>query len=158
MATKPRAVIPMRIYAATVRAVVVRVAALAFAMGMPPMVAAQSVRVVGTTWAQLIDLRPLRLDSVLVASTIVNAAGERTTADGQLVRCSGSGGYCQLLVSGARATASPIMQDLEFSGWGLGEGISAHAHLRARETFGADALPWPRVNDRFDALDAYVNI
>lgn len=125
---------------------------------MPTSVWAQSVRVVGTTWAQLIDLRPLRLDSIPVASTIVNASGERTTAGGLPVRCTGSGGFCQLLVSGARATASPIMQDLEISAWGLGEGISAHAHLRGRETLGADALAWPRANDRFDALDAYVNI
>jgi hypothetical protein len=127
-------------------------------LAVPVALGAQSVRVSGTTWAQLIDLRPLRIDSVPIASTVVNAAGERTTAEGQPVRCGGTGAFCQLLASGERVTASPIMQDLEFSGWGLGEGISVHAHLRGRETLGGSPLNWPRANDRFDALDAYVNI
>lgn len=136
-----------------------RVAAIAGLLTCAPLVlAGQSGRIVGTTWAQFIDLRPLRIDSIPVSSTILTTAGDRTTADGQPVQCSGTAAYCRILVSDRRAMASPIMQDLEFSGWGLGEGISAHAHLRARETLGADALPWPRANDRFDALDAYVNI
>ncbi|MFN8574841.1 MAG: hypothetical protein U0132_22495, partial [Gemmatimonadaceae bacterium] len=92
------------------------------------------------------------------ASAIQDASGNLTTADGHPVQCTGATGYCRLLTSGDRVTASPLLQDLELSGWGLGEGISVHAHVRGRETLGSNALPWPRVNDHFDALDAYVNI
>lgn len=120
--------------------------------------AAQSVRVSGTSWIQLVDLRPLRLDSVTYASTTVDAQGFRTTTDGQPVQCPTEGGYCTLLVSDARRTAAPLVQDLTLSGWGLGQGISVHAHLRGRGTLGSDALPWPRAADHFDALDAYLNI
>lgn len=123
-----------------------------------PAVNAQSIRVMGSTWMQMIDLRPLRLDSIPVASAVQDANGSLTTADGHPVQCAGTTGYCRLLTSGDRVTASPLLQDLEISGWGLGEGISVHAHVRGRETLGSNALPWPRVNDHFDALDAYVNI
>lgn len=131
---------------------------LAAFAGQPMQLAAQSVRIVGTTWAQIVDLRPLRLDSVPFSATIVASGGDRTNARGQPVRCAGTSAYCHFFASGDRATASPILQDLELSGWGLGEGISAHAHLRARETLGAGDLSWPRASDRFDALDAYLNV
>src|SRR6185295_20283850 len=35
-------------------------------------------------------------------------------------------------VSGDRVSSAPVLQDLTMSAWGLGAGISAHAHLRAR--------------------------
>ncbi|MFN8573831.1 MAG: hypothetical protein U0132_17370, partial [Gemmatimonadaceae bacterium] len=123
-----------------------------------PSAVAQNIRIMGSTWMQMIDLRPLKLDSIPVASAIQDASGNLTTADGHPVQCTGATGYCRLLTSGDRVTASPLLQDLEVSGWGLGEGISVHAHVRGRETLGSNALPWPRVNDHFDALDAYVNI
>lgn len=61
-------------------------------------------------------------------------------------------------VSGDRMSSAPVLQDLTMSAWGLGAGISAHAHLRARTSIGHDNLPWPRSADHFDALDAYVDI
>jgi hypothetical protein len=32
--------------------------------------------------------------------------------------------------------AAPLVQDLRASAWGLGQGISLHAHARLRETLG----------------------
>jgi len=51
--------------------------------------------------------------------------------------------------------AAPLLQDLLVSGWGLGEGIRFHAHLRFRDQLGGTRGLWPRSDDSFDALEAY---
>lgn len=119
--------------------------------------AAQGVRISGTTWLQSIDLRPLRQDSVL-ASQASGTGLVRRAADGQLVQCPQGAAYCYFATSGARETTNPLLQDLSIAAWGLGEGISAHAHLRARASLGGERALWPRLDDHFDALEAYVQV
>ncbi|MFP5354324.1 MAG: hypothetical protein ACLGIK_04100 [Gemmatimonadota bacterium] len=119
--------------------------------------AAQGVRISGTTWVQSIDLRPLRQDSVL-ASLVPGTGGGRRTAEGQLVQCPEATTYCYFATSGERDTTNPLLQDLSIAAWGLGEGISAHAHLRARASVGGESALWPRLDDHFDALEAYVQV
>ncbi|MCC6928781.1 MAG: hypothetical protein IT359_07300 [Gemmatimonadaceae bacterium] len=119
-------------------------------------VAAQGVRITGATWVQSIDLRPWREDS-LPASDVPGEGTTRTTADGKLVQCPVDASFCYYNTSGIRERTTPLLQDLTFAAWGLGRGISAHAHVRARSSLGGADL-WPRMGDRFDALDAYVEI
>ena len=119
--------------------------------------AAQGIRISGTTWLQSIDLRPVRQDSVLASQTVASGS-ERRTSDGQLVQCPGTLAYCYYATSGARQTTNPLLQDLSIAAWGLGEGVSAHAHLRARASVGGESALWPRLGDHFDALDAYLQV
>jgi len=115
---------------------------------------AQGVRVTGVTSVQSIDLRPLRYDSI-AAGQVAGSGPARRGPGGELVQCPEGAAYCYFSTSGARQTTSPLLQDLSVAAWGLGEGISAHAHVRARAAIGHDDL-WPRLGDRFDALEVYV--
>ena len=119
--------------------------------------AAQGVRISGTSTVQSIDLRPLRRDS-LAARLLPGDGLLRTGPDGDLLECPAGSAWCYRLVAGTRATAAPMLQDVALAAWGLGEGVSAHAHVRARTRLGGDAALWPRLGDRFDALDAYVQV
>lgn len=132
--------------------------ALAVALvGAPRTGAGQQVRITGTTWIQSIDLRPLRDDSVRVGETVGDGL-YRATPGGLLARCVDGDPWCRFRTSGERATTTPLLQDLEVAAWGLGEGISFHAHARARAALGGESTLWPRLGDRFDALDAYLQV
>lgn len=131
-------------------------AVLGVGLGATP-VAAQGIRITGTTWLQSIDLRPLRQDSVLASQT-AGTGLVRRASDGQLVQCPDGMAYCYFATSGARETTNPLLQDLSIAAWGLGEGISAHAHLRARTSVGGEPALWPRLDDHFDALEAYLQV
>lgn len=118
---------------------------------------AQRVRIAGTTWIQSIDLRPLRDDSVSIA----DAPGDgiyRTTSSGDVVRCVDGASFCHFFSSGARATTTPLMQDLSLAAWGVGEGVSFHAQGRFRASLGGNERLWPRMSDRFDLIDAYLEL
>lgn len=94
---------------------------------------AQSVRLHGTSTAQYVQLRPIHYDSA---------------AD------SGSGAFLPLPLS----YAAPFTQDLEVSVWGLGvTGLRAYGLFRGRGALGS-GLVWPRSNDHFDALYAYLEL
>lgn len=119
--------------------------------------AAQSVRVTGVTSLQAVDLRPLVDDSVEVAL----AAGDgifRTLENGQIVRCLEGQPLCRYRRSGSRVMATPLVQDLRATAWGLGQGISLQAHVRARSSLGREDFLWPRARDEFDAIEAYVQV
>ena len=118
---------------------------------------AQSGRITGVSWIQSVDLRPLVDDSVPIGLAEGNGP-YRQLADGRLVRCIDGEAFCRLRRSGARATSIPVVQDLTGAAWGLGEGVSLHAHVRARGSLGDNDLLWPRTDDRFDALEAYVQM
>jgi hypothetical protein len=54
--------------------------------------------------------------------------------------------------------AAPFTQDIELSAWGLGvEGLRAYGLVRFRASLGSE-LVWPRSNDHFDALHAWVEL
>ncbi len=118
---------------------------------------AQGVRVSGVTSLQAVDLRPLVDDSVPVSETS-GSGPYRTLPDGQVVRCVPGESYCRFRSSGDRALATPFVQDLSAVAWGLGRGISAFTHLRLRGSLGDNTLTWPRADDAFDAIEAWVEI
>ena len=95
--------------------------------------AAQSVRLHGTTTTQYVQLRPIQYDSTDNADT---------------------GAYVALPV----AYAAPFTQDLELSAWGFGmSGLRAYALVRGRAALGSD-LVWPQSDTHFEALYAYFEL
>ena len=97
-------------------------------LGATPL-AAQSLRGRSSTTVGYAQLRPIRYDS---------AAGQ----------------YRALPL----AYAAPLTQDVELSAWGLGvPGLRAYGLLRWRGALGSE-LVWPRSNDHFDALYAYLEL
>lgn len=118
---------------------------------------AQGVRVTGVTSVQAVDLRPLVDDSVPI--TEPSGSGPyRVLPNGQVVRCIEGEPYCRFRSSGDREMTAPLLQDLSAAVWGLGQGISAFTHLRLRGSLGSEVIEWPRSNDNFDALEAWVEI
>jgi hypothetical protein len=110
--------------------------------------------IAGSSSAQLIELRPLALDSVPLAQTDSAWSVYRKTADGILARC-GTTPYCTFFRSGARTNLVAMLQDLDVTAWGLGQGLSMHAQLRARNAVGDARHLWPQARQTFDVLSAY---
>ena len=102
------------------------------------------------------ELVPIAEDSVPVLQTI----GDGTIRDSPAgpVSCPGTSGSCYYFKSLSRAHTLPTIQDVEATGWGLGTGISAYVHVRARGSLGGVSDLYPRENDHFDALAAYVEL
>jgi hypothetical protein len=90
---------------------------------------AQSVRVRTITTMRYAELRPIHYDAT-------------------------TGTY----VADPVASAVPLTEDAEFSAWGLGvEGLRAYVLLRGRAALGSE-LVWPRSDDHFDALYAFLEL
>ena len=134
-----------------------RLVALATLLVPAAVAVAQDIRITGVTWVQSIDLRPLRRDSVLASAT-TGTGTIRRTADGRRVLCQEGDTWCGFLSSGERESTRPFLQDLGIAAWGLGEGISFHAQARFRDALGSTGTAWPRVNDKFDVLQAYLEL
>ncbi|MCC6318512.1 MAG: hypothetical protein IT361_12580 [Gemmatimonadaceae bacterium] len=118
---------------------------------------AQGVRITGSSWWQGIDLRPFRRDSV-ARSLTTESNGIRRGPDGTIVSCPDGVAYCAFLAAATRVLLQPVLHDISVAGWGMGEGISVHAHGRARTPLGEGDPSWPRMADPFDLLDAYVEV
>ena len=130
---------------------------LVFAL-VPTALGAQGLRVSGVTLMQLIELRPLVIDSA-PASTFPGTGQIRTARDGVPAVCSDISSYCQFERSRSPVSIGPVMQDLTFAGWGLMEGLSFRGDLRARAEIGNDStFVFPRYNDHFDVIDAYAQL
>jgi hypothetical protein len=119
-------------------------------------VRAQGVRITGFTSAQYYELMPVAQDSVPVSQTI----GSSTIRDSPVgpVSCPALQGFCYYFKSLDRAHTLPVIQDIEVTGWGLGTGVSAYVHLRGRGSLGGVSDLYPRENDHFDALAAYLEL
>ncbi len=129
---------------------------LALVVG-PACAAAQGVRVTGVTAVQGIELRPLVYDSIAPYFTV--GAGEwRLTPDGTPARCLPNADYCVFQRSGDRIQAAPLLQDLSFSAWGIGEGVSVHVDLRGRTQLTTQGLIYPRSDTHFEVMDAYADV
>ena len=95
-------------------------------LGTGPL-AAQSMRVRTITTMRYAELRPIHYDSA-------------------------SGNY----VADPIQSAVPLTEDVELSMWGLGvDGLRAYGLLRGRAALGSE-LVWPRYNDHFDAMVAFL--
>lgn len=125
--------------------------------GVPVPVTAQYVRVSGTTSARYLDVRPFVTDSVPVADTKGSGLLRRSD-DGRVVRCIEGQRFCRFVGSGDPVWTAPLMQDLEVSVWGLGQGVRAYVLLRGRLVADGDTRLWPRSDDHLDPLMAYVEV
>ena len=125
---------------------------------LPLALGAQGLRISGVTTMQLIELRPFVIDSAPASS--FGGTGEwRTTPEGVPVVCPATSSFCQFERSGDLVRAAPLLQDLTIAGWGLMQGLSVHADLRARTQVGDNsAFVFPRFDDHFDVLDAYAQL
>src|SRR5690349_17376880 len=131
---------------------------LMLAACVPAAAFAQGIRISGVTTMQLVELRPLMIDSL--PSSQVPGTGEiRTSADGVPAICPTSSPFCQFERSGNRFSVAPVLQDLTIAGWGLAQGLSFHSDLRARTQIGSSgSFVFPRTNDHFDVVDAYAQL
>ena len=118
---------------------------------------AQGVRITGVTSVQAVDLRPLVDDSVPVGEA-TGTGPYRQLSDGRLVRCIEGEPFCRFRSSGNRELVAPLVQDLRAVAWGFGEGISLQAHVRARGSLGGADAVWPRSDDEFDAIEAWLEV
>ena len=131
---------------------------LALALVVPAMLGAQGLRISGVTTMQLIELRPLVLDS-LAASQVPGTGESRTGPNGVPAICPEGAAFCTFERSGSRVSAAPVLQDLTFAGWGWVEGLSFHGDLRARTQIGNNAsFVYPLTDDHLEVLDAYAQL
>jgi hypothetical protein len=122
-------------------------------VGTSVRVEAQTFRGWAGTSAQLVELRPLGLDTVPRSDVVTDADG-RLLYNGQEVTCvlaDRCTGYLPL----PETRALSVTQDVSLTFWGLGvQGLSVTTLLRGRARAGADLI-WPRADDEFDAILAY---
>jgi len=128
---------------------------LALSAIWPAAAASQSVRITGVTTAQYLDLQPLRVDSIPVEET-TGSGILRRTPDGAVVRCLTGEAFCLRSGAGASLYTVPFLQDISVSAWGLGQGIRFFARLRGRAAISEGPELWPKADDAFDALVAYL--
>ena len=134
-----------------------RLAALALVL-TPVTLGAQGLRISGVTTMQLVDLRPLVIDSV-PASSVPGTGEWRTTSSGVPAICPETSTFCEFERSTNRASAAPLLQDLTIAGWGWMEGLSFQADLRARtQVGGQSSFVFPRTDDHFDVIDAFAQL
>jgi hypothetical protein len=119
---------------------------------------AQGVMLSGVTYAQYIELRPLAVDSVPFALTDSAWGAYRFTKTGVLARCTVPSAPCTFFRSGGQQNLTAMIQDVDATAWGLGQGVSVHAELRARTAVGNGRDLWPQATQNFDALAAYVEL
>jgi hypothetical protein len=128
------------------------------AMALAPMatLGAQRVRVTGTTVSYYFELQPVLEDSIADSLTI-GAGLVRQSAVGA-VSCPEGHTQCYFYRSGDKTHTVPLTQDVEAIGWGLGEGVSVYAHVRARAHLAGEIELWTRENDHLTTLAAYAEI
>lgn len=129
---------------------------LGLMMLSPSSTSAQGVRGwVGTT-IQMVEMRPLGLDTIAISAVSFSADGQGTSL-GQPVDCSG-GDFCTRFKVLPEVRAVVGTQDLSLTAWGFGvQGLSFTTLLRARADMGSE-FAWPRSNDEFDALLGYAQL
>ena len=78
---------------------------------------------------------------------------QRTLPDGTPATCGEV--HCEYYRSGPETSVIPLLQDVELNVWTGVTGLRAYAHVRARSAQG-DKKIWPRSEESFEALTAYV--
>lgn len=130
--------------------------AILVAASVPGAASAQGVRGWVGSSVQMLEMRPLAMDTIPVELTSTDAEG-RTVYEGNVVECTlvdACLGYRAL--EEARTVA--VSQDLSLTAWGFGvRGLSFTTLLRTRQRGGSDVV-WPRSDDAFDALIAYAQL
>jgi hypothetical protein len=122
----------------------------------PRALEAQGFRGWTSTSVQLVELRPIGLDSVPRSEVTTDVQGRSFFGDAEVtcVLATICTGYFALDDEHTLAAT----QDLAVTVWGLGvQGLSVTAHVRGRARAGGDVV-WPRSDDEFDALLAYAQL
>ncbi len=116
-------------------------------------IAGQSYRGWVGTSIQLVELRPLGLDTVPRSEVVTDFDG-RLLHNGNEVTCVVAD-VCTGDLPLPKDRTLAATQDLSLTFWGLGvQGLSVTTLLRGRARAGGD-LVWPRSDDAFDAMLAY---
>jgi len=122
----------------------------------PMLLGAQGYRITGVSLATFVELRPVASDSI--ADSLATGTGLVRESPVGLVRCPEGQTRCYFYRSLDRSYTVPLVQDVEVTGWGLGQGVSVYAHVRAHVNAGGVSQLWTREDDRFNALAAYVEV
>lgn len=104
------------------------------------------------TYVSYFQVREFVLDSI-PADQVAGDGVQRTLPDGTAVNCGST--HCTYYRSGPAASVVPILQDVELNVWTGVTGLRGYAHVRARSPQGDKQL-WPRSDEKFEALAAYV--
>jgi hypothetical protein len=129
------------------------VLALLVPLAVPVQASSQGINGRARTYVSYLNLRELVLDSV-PESGVEGVGSQRVLADGTRVSCSEE--YCQFFRSGEGFDVAPLLQDIELNGWSGITGLRGYAHIRLRKPLG-DRVAWPRSDQAFEALAAYVD-
>ncbi|MBT8398569.1 MAG: hypothetical protein HKO65_18795 [Gemmatimonadetes bacterium] len=105
------------------------------------------------TYISYLQLRDLVLDS-LEEGTVPGDGVQRTLSNGTPVTCGED--YCQYYRSGPELGVAPFLVDLELNAWSGITGLRGYAHVRARDHLGDYRIVWPRADEPFEALAAYI--
>jgi hypothetical protein len=119
---------------------------------LPPSALAQGVNGRARTFVSYLEIRELLLDSV-PASQVPGEGVQRTLTNGTSATCGEA--QCIFYRSGPEVSVVPILQDIELNLWTGVTGLRAYAHVRGRIPQGDREL-WPRSDESFEALSAYV--
>ena len=119
-------------------------------------VEAQGVRGwVGST-VQMVELRPIGLDTVPIAEVLFTEGGQ-SLFEGRPAVCI-TGDVCTVYRTLPKVWAVAATQDLSLTAWGLGlQGLSFSTLMRGRAGLGSD-FPWPRADDEFDLMLGYAQL
>ena len=131
---------------------------LTAAAGLAGRLPAQGVIISGASSAQYLELRPLALDSIAYALTTEGWGIYRLAPGGIPANCPSPSGMCTYFRSSNQQSLMAVMQDVDVTAWGLGQGVSVHAELRGRTAAGGGQDLWPQAAQRVEALAAYVDI
>jgi hypothetical protein len=130
--------------------------AVALALALTQGAHAQGFRGWTSTSVQLVELRPIGLDSVPRADVTTDAQGRFLFGDTEVTCVLAT--ICTGYFAKDDERTLAAAQDLGVTVWGLGvQGLSVTAQLRARARAGGDVI-WPRSDDEFDALLAYAQL
>jgi hypothetical protein len=117
-------------------------------------VGAQGVRWTATSVANYAELRPVAADSI--PDSLTTGTGLVRDSGLGLVSCPAGHDQCYFYRSLDRTHTVPFTQDVTATAWGLGQGVSVYAHLRANANLGGVPELWAGEDDQFAALAAYV--
>jgi len=123
-------------------------------LAMP--LAAQDFRGSATSGGRYIQIRPIVRDTVPLA--LVERRVDGTFYEGVPVTCLPGFEICVRYIAGEVQHAIALTQDVSVTAWGLGmRGLSATLLVRARADAAGD-FAWPRSDDAFDAMLAYLEL
>jgi len=117
----------------------------------------QAIRITGATTFQYLDVRPLEDDSIATTDAIGTGL-IRQSPDGYAVRCVGNDPFCRYRRAGSSTATVPAIQDLSINVWGFARGVRIYSRLRGRAMVVGDEALWPRADDVFDVMAAFVEV